>query len=119
MPRYSFDFRGIDSVIKQLGSGAARDLERAIDDDLHDGIKEMARISFNNAPVETGALKTSILNSVRRIGRNHYMYGSHLPYAQRQEYEHRSKRFYLRDSFVRTAPKIADNIRDTIRSNLG
>lgn len=116
---YRIKVRGLKYVKSRLWKRNARRLKRKIDDDLEEGIREMARVSFNMAPVETGELKLSILNSVQKVGKSRYMYGSQLPYAQRQEYEHKTKRFYFRRSVIRTAPKIQDKIAKTVRKTLG
>lgn len=118
MPRYSVKFRGLDEVKRNLGVSSSMKMKRNIDDDLDEGIHDMAETSSDMAPVETGALKASILASVRKVSRHKYMYGSHLPYAQRQEYEHDTKKGYFRRSVYKEAPQIYSKIRTTIKRNL-
>lgn len=118
MARYTVRFKGIDEVKRNLGRASAMRMKRNIDDDLEEGIEQMAETSHDMAPVDTGALKQSILASVRKISRHHYMYGSHLPYAQRQEYEHDTKKGYFRRSVYKEAPQIYSKIRTTIKRNL-
>lgn len=90
--KVDFDRSSIRAVKNRLGKQAARNLRRQIDEDIEQGITDMAETSYEYAPVDTGALRSSILASVQREGIMEYIYGSHLPYAQRQEYEHEGNR---------------------------
>lgn len=58
--------------------------------------RKMANESAGMAPVDSGDLRASIAASPRRIGPAQWQYGSELPYARRQEYEHRSKKGFIR-----------------------
>jgi hypothetical protein len=116
MPRYKVDFDGVDGLLNVLGSTPARRLKQSLDDVLEDGIKDMAETSYELAPIETGALKQSILGSVTKLSRHHYMYGSSLPYAQRQEYEHKTKKFYFRRSVLLHKDEINKTITGLVRS---
>lgn len=60
--------------------------------------RKMANESAANAPVKSGDLRASITSSPRRIGPATWEYGSELPYARRQEYEHASKKGFIRKS---------------------
>lgn len=113
--KFDIDNFNIDNVLDVLGPDRARRMKQVIDDQLEEGIQEMAEKSHDLAPVETTALKQSILASVTKLSRHHYMYGSHLPYAQRQEYEHKSKRFYFRRSVLSISPKIHGDLSSTVR----
>lgn len=118
MPRYRVEITGINDVLNHLGTSSARRMKRNIDDDLEEGIRQMAETSAEYAPVDTGALKASIVASVRKLSRHHYMYGSILPYAQRQEYEHKTKGRFLYRSVMKEAPEIKSKIAMTIKRNL-
>lgn len=72
------------------------DLIDALDRVAEEYTDYMAEQASDNAPVDTGALANSILASVEKEAPMTYLFGSHLPYAQRQEYEHRTKKAYFR-----------------------
>lgn len=65
-------------------------LEAKIEGALRVGVQKMSIQAYKNAPVDTGALRASILHSVQQEGDLNYIFGSGLPYAQRQEYEHKN-----------------------------
>ena len=58
--------------------------------------RKMANESASMAPVKTSDLKNSILASPRRLKIGAWQYGSELPYARRQEYEHATKKGFIR-----------------------
>ena len=60
--------------------------------------RKMANESGRMAPVDSGDLRASIIASPRRLQSATWEYGSELPYARRQEYEHRSKKGFIRKS---------------------
>lgn len=60
--------------------------------------RKMANESGQMAPVESSDLRNSILASPHRISPAVWEYGSGLPYARRQEYEHASKKGFIRRS---------------------
>lgn len=60
--------------------------------------RKMANESAANAPVDSGDLRASIVASPRRIKNAEWEYGSDLAYAQRQEYEHASRKGFIRKS---------------------
>lgn len=115
MARYKIDFKGINEVESKLGAVSARRVKQMIDVDLEEGIKRMANEAGNNAPVDTGYLRETIYSSPRKLRRHYYMFGSIAPYAQRQEYEHRTKRGYFRKAVWKEAPVIKERIARTIK----
>src|SRR5690625_419552 len=126
MPRFKYEMRGLEDVQKDLGRRGANRLRRYIDDDIEQGVRDMAETSSELAPVETGDLSRSILSSVERVNLMEYLYGSHLPYAQRQEYEHNGKiggdptpkRAFFRKSIAKHTPEIEWKIKQTIQYRL-
>lgn len=72
------------------------DVERALGDVVEEYTDYMAAQASDNAPIDTGALKADILSSVEREAPLSRIFGSDLPYAQRQEYEHKTKNAYFR-----------------------
>ena len=118
MARYTIEFKGIDEVQRALGISNSKRMKRQIDDDLSEGIDRMAEQAYDNAPVETGALRSSILASRTKLSRHHYMFGSTMPYAQRQEYEHKSKMYYFKRAVLQEAPGIKEDIESTVKRTL-
>lgn len=90
---------GIAHVKARLGAKAAEAMEDAIDIDLGVATRKMANKAADGAPIETGALKASIRYSTRREGNMTWYFGSWLPYALRQEYEHIPKQGYFRRAY--------------------
>lgn len=109
---------GFDEVIRALGSAAANRLESAVEIDVATGVRKMTLAAFKNAPVETGALRSSILKSIQREGSMEYIFGSYMPYAQRQEYEHRTKNRYLHRAVWAEQGGIEREIRKSIKRSM-
>lgn len=118
MARYTVDVSGLKEVQNALGLANAKRMYRIVDDNLEEGVDRMAEQAYDNAPVDTGALRSSILASVTKSSRHHYMFGSQMPYAQRQEYEHKTKKAYFRRAIWHEAPEIHVDIASTVRRTL-
>jgi hypothetical protein len=58
--------------------------------------RKMANETAMAAPVDTGRLKNSFPPSVRKEGDVSWSYGSDVPYAKKQEYEHKTKKGFVR-----------------------
>lgn len=118
MSRFKVDhIRGFRRMKKKFGRKSANRLEEKLDRELEQGIRRMARTSFELAPVLTGALRESILRSPKKDGHLQYIYGSTLPYAQRQEYEHKTKRGYFRKSVKQNKAPVAKEIANMIKGH--
>jgi hypothetical protein len=119
MARYRIDFDGIDKVTRKIGRKGANKLERRVGLAIKEGVEDMAENSYQRAPKDTTALANSILASVKKEAPLTWVYGSHMPYAQRQEYEHKSRYGYFRFAVWEEMPLIGDRIevmvRDTFR----
>lgn len=116
--KHKVDFKGLDEVVDALGHNARRRLNHQLRDDIEEGTWDIAEQAYDNAPVDTGALRASILASVTREGKMNYIFGSHLPYAQRQEYEHVPYGAYFRKAIWKEAPKLGDKIGFTVQRSL-
>lgn len=110
---------GIKEIKNALGKDAANRLEEAIELDLANGSRKMAVDAAKDSPVDTGALRASILSSAAREGKLTYYWGSRLPYALRQEYEHVPRKGWMRRSWEVGKKETAGDIRLTIRRKLG
>lgn len=117
--RIKVELSGFDKLRGKLGKDAADDLVDAIELDLANETRKMAVQGAKNAPVETGALRASVLASPQRAGKLTYYWGSKLPYALRQEYEHKTKRAYLRRAYWQGQKELQKTIRFTLKRRLG
>ena len=89
---------GIDDVLRQFGKWTGQAYAKEIDKVSETYARKMARESAAKAPILDGFLKGSIATSPQpgdKLGE--WTYGSDLPYARRQEYEHRSKKAFIRE----------------------
>lgn len=89
---------GIDETLKQFGKWTGQAYAKDIDKVSETYARKMAKESAGKAPVDTGSLKASIAASPQpgeTLGE--WTYGSDLPYARRQEYEHASKKGFIRE----------------------
>ena len=88
---------GLDAVMSKFekmgGSQTISDVDRVTETYA----RKMASEAALNAPVKTGALKNSLASSPRPAPEPHtWQWGSNLPYATRQEFEHRSRKAFVR-----------------------
>ena len=113
--RMTINIKGLDEVVDKLGTRAAAALNAKLELDMAEGAQNIAISAYKNAPVETGALRASILKSVDRVGDKEYLIGSKMPYAQRQEYEHKVKRMFLHRAVWYQKPRIERDIENTIK----
>ena len=60
--------------------------------------RKMANKAGSIAPVDSGDLRANLLASPRRISNALWEFGGTLPYTRRQEYEHASKKGFIRKS---------------------
>lgn len=58
----------------------------------------MANVSAKKAPVDTGALRNSIVASVKKEADAVWSYGSDLPYTRVNEYENPTRKGFFRES---------------------
>lgn len=89
--------QGIDSVMNKFTLKAIQ-AQGAADKVTETYTRKMANESASLAPKDTGDLISSITASPRRLQPSTWEYGSELPYARRQEYEHASKKGFIRKS---------------------
>ncbi|MEK5109839.1 hypothetical protein MHI57_24570 [Cytobacillus sp. FSL K6-0129] len=80
--------------------------------------RKIANDSANNAPVDTGALKGSLSSSPQKEEETVWTVGSDLPYALRQEYEHASKKGFVRKAVWNNRDPYRNKIDEVLR-NMG
>lgn len=89
--------QGIEKVMQGFDQRANEAVVRA-DKVTETYTRKMANESAGLAPVDTGDLRASVAASPRKLSDGLWEYGSELPYARRQEYEHKSKKGFIRKS---------------------
>ena len=118
MPRYTTRVKGLDDVQRKLGRKNAGKMKGRIGRALEEGIEDMAEDSYEMAPKDTTALANSIKASIMQEAPLTWYYGSVMPYAQRQEYEHKSKKGYFRRSVNKNKGMVYERIVDITKDHL-
>ena len=89
----------ISAALSKLDKALGAEVVKDVDKITEAYARKMAGEAANDAPVETGLLKNSIASSPKPAPEPHtWQYGSDLPYARRQEYEHKSRKAFIRRS---------------------
>jgi hypothetical protein len=92
---FSVNVSGLQDVLRTLDAGPVKtDLDRITEAYT----RKMANETAQAAPVDTGRLRNSFPPSVRKEADVHWSFGSDVEYAKVQEYEHRSKKGFVRKS---------------------
>lgn len=116
MPRYRIEFSGdIRKVKREYGSRGARELKRRVGLVIEEGTRDMAEQAYQYAPKDTTALAQSIIASVEREAPLTWYFGSTMPYAQRQEYEHKTKSAYFRRAIWKETPFVYDRLTTVVK----
>lgn len=89
--------QGIENIMQGFSEKAIAAQYRA-DKVTETYARKMANESASMAPADSGDLRASIVASPRRVSNAQWEYGSDLAYARRQEYEHKSKKGFIRKS---------------------
>jgi len=78
-------------------------------------VRQMANQSAAMAPVKDSYLRNSIMASPQQESKGVWTYGSNLPYAQRQEYEHRSHKGFIRKSVWRNRGAYREAVKKRVK----
>jgi hypothetical protein len=90
---FNINVSGLNDVLQILDIGPVKtDLDRITEAYT----RKMANESAEGAPRKTGKLKNSFPPSVRKEEEVSWSFGSDVPYAKKQEYEHKSKKGFVR-----------------------
>jgi len=89
---------GIDEVLKRFKHFYDDSTKEAVGKTVETYARKMANDAAHNAPIRDGFLKNSLASSPERVAQMTWTFGSNLPYALRQEYEHRSHKGFVRRS---------------------
>lgn len=95
-----FDIKavGVDEVMKRFKHFYDSSTETAVGNTVETYARKMASDAADNAPFLDGYLKGSLASSPEKFDNTTWTFGSDLPYARRQEYEHESKKGFVRRS---------------------
>lgn len=108
---FNVSVSGLQDVLRALDSSS---LERDIDRITETYARKMANEAAQNAPVDTGRLRNSFPPSVQKESPGVWSFGSDLPYATRQEYEHRTKKGFVRKAVWNNREPYRNKIRQRL-----
>jgi hypothetical protein len=112
VPKISIKARGISEALKSA-TEIPKDLLAALDDETERAALRVVNDAREGAPYETGALANSIkIYEKRKLAR---VVGSDRPYAQRQEYEHKTKRGYFRKALFSERTRYREAIEKVLK----
>lgn len=114
MVRFNVRVTGVGEVIRRLGAQGARQLTQEFDQATERTVRTMANDAATNAPVKTGKLAASIPPSVEKVDEMSWEFGSDVEYATRQEYEHSTKKGFLRRAVWDNREQLFQNVREVI-----
>lgn len=111
--KFAVKVTGVDEVLQKLGSEGAKELTKRLDDIVEANAIKIVNEAKNNAPYRDGHLKRSI-HLYGRPARLKRTIGSNMPYAQRQEYEHKTHKAYFRKALWNGRTPFREDIRREI-----
>lgn len=97
MARTSVRVTGTNEVVRNLEKLTAQ-MEQSISNTTEAYARKIANEAAEAAPEKTGALKNSIVSSPTQVEPTLWELGSDLPYATRQEFEHSTKKAFMRNA---------------------
>lgn len=86
---------GLDAVMKDFSLAGIKAQGNA-DKVTETYVRKMANESAGMAPVDTSDLRNNLLASPYRLSPAAWQFGGTLPYTRRQEYEHATKKGFIR-----------------------
>lgn len=92
--------KGLDKVMKDFSLRGVQAQYR-VDKVTEAYTRKMTNEAAKAAPVKTGNLRANLLASPRRLQLGTWEFGGTLPYTRRQEYEHKTKRGFIRKAVWR------------------
>jgi len=103
----------ISDVLKMFEDVGGDAVQRDINRITETYARKMAAEAADNAPVKTGALKNSLASSPRPSQDEDgvWEWGSDLPYATRQEFEHATKKAFVRKAIWNNEEQYREAVR--------
>jgi hypothetical protein len=105
---------GVEEVLRMLGEQGAQQLAHEIDRAVERKVRTMANEAATDAPVKTGKLAASIPPSVEKLEEMKWRFGSDVEYATRQEYEHATKKGFMRKAVWNNREQLRQDVREVI-----
>lgn len=105
--------RGLGSLIRRLNPDV---YERAVAPVVERHVRLQANTAANRAPVNSGLLSNSIQSSPKQITKLKWEYGTDVVYARKQEYEHKTKKGFIRKTVFEGRQSFRGHIRNAIRN---
>lgn len=96
--KLNINVAGIDALTKKIEGVAGRKALNNADKITETYTRKMANESAEKSPVDSGDLRASIVASPRKLEEGVWEYGSELVYAKKQEYEHPTRKGFIRKS---------------------
>lgn len=115
MVNFNVKIDGLGDVLKMFDQVGGQQAVNDIDKITETYARKMASDSAGMAPVDTGALKNSLASSPRQAPEPHtWQWGSDKEYATRQEYEHKTKKAFVRKAIWNNENDYADAVKRRI-----
>jgi Bacteriophage HK97-gp10, putative tail-component len=111
--KFKIKAQGVEEVLRKLGAKGAQEFAKEIDQIVEEHALNIVNSARHNAPIDTSALKNSI--DIYEEGELYRVVGSDRPYAQRQEYEHKTKKGYFRKALWNEREPFRKDIQDAIK----
>jgi Bacteriophage HK97-gp10, putative tail-component len=111
--KFKIKAQGVEEVLRKLGAKGAQEFAKEIDQIVEEHALNIVNNARHNAPIDTSALKNSI--DIYEEGELYRVVGSDRPYAQRQEYEHATKKGYFRKALWNEREPFRKDIQDAIK----
>ncbi|MGM0836042.1 MAG: HK97 gp10 family phage protein [Bacillota bacterium] len=105
---------GLNEVLRELGRQGAAELLKDLDGIVEKNALKIANEAKVNAPRDKGPLKNSI-HLWGRPAKLKRTIGSDRPYAQRQEYEHKTQKGFFRKAMWNGREPFRKEIQDRIK----
>lgn len=119
MARLSVSVKGIDELVKRLDASARSKVASETAKVTETYTRKMANESAENAPVKSSLLRNSIVASPRKSdAEGVWEWGSNVAYARRQEYEHKSRKGFIRKAVWNNREPYRKAIRKSITEEL-
>jgi len=93
--RLNVNVKGLDKAMKGFSVKAAK-AQGVADKVTETYTRKMANEAADMAPVKFGDLRANLVASPYRLHRGTWQFGGTLEYTRRQEYEHKTKKGFIR-----------------------
>ena len=111
--KMNVNVKGLDDVMKDFSLAGMKAQGRA-DKVTETYTRKMANESGEMAPVKRGDLRANVIASPRRLKPAVWEFGGTLAYARRQEYEHSSKKGFIRKAVWNNRTPYRERLREEV-----